>query len=208
MKFYGFANGTFYVSVNGGANFTAAATGLPPDSKFKAVPGREGDIWLAGGEGGLWRSTNSGASFTEVTSVEEADTIGFGMAAPGQSYMALYSSAQVNGVRGIFRSTDAGASWVRINDDQHQYGSTNAAITGDPRVFGRVYISTNGRGIIYGEPSGVSNPDFSLSAKSFKPDDQSRRERNERDHDHAKRRLHGRRGLERERIAERRDREL
>ena len=163
MKFYGVANGTFYVSTNGGANFTAAATGLPTDSKFKAVPGREGDIWLAGAEGGLWRSTNSGASFTRVTSVEEADTIGFGMAAPGQSYMALYSSAQVNGVRGIFRSTDTGATWVRINDDQRQYGSTNAAITGDPRVFGRVYVSTNGRGIIYGEPSGVSNPDFSIS---------------------------------------------
>jgi xyloglucan-specific exo-beta-1,4-glucanase len=163
MKFYGVANGTFYVSTNGGANFTAAATGLPSDSKFKAVPGREGDIWLAGAEGGLWRSTNSGASFTRITSVEEADTIGFGMAAPGQNYMALYSSAQVNGVRGIFRSTDTGATWVRINDDQHQYGSTNAAITGDPRVFGRVYVSTNGRGIIYGEPSGVSNPDFSIS---------------------------------------------
>ena len=163
MKFYGVANGTFYVSTNGGANFTAAATGLPADSKFKAVPGREGDIWLAGAEGGLWRSTNSGSSFIRVTSVEEADTIGFGMAAPGQSYMALYSSAQVNGVRGIFRSTDTGATWVRINDDQHQYGSTSAAITGDPRVFGRVYLSTNGRGIIYGEPSGVSNPDFSIS---------------------------------------------
>ncbi len=163
MKFYGFANGTFYVSVNGGANFTAAATGLPSNSKFKAVPGREGDIWLAGAEGGLWRSTNSGASFTRITNVEEADTIGFGMAAPGQGYMALYSSAQVNGVRGIFRSTDTGATWVRINDDQHQYGSTNEAITGDPRVFGRVYIGANGRGIIYGEPSGVVNPDFALS---------------------------------------------
>ena len=163
MKFYGFANGTFYVSANGGANFTAAATGLPSGAKFKAVPGIEGDIWLAGGEGGLWRSTNSGASFTRVTNVEEADTIGFGMAAPGQSYMALYSSAQVNGVRGIFRSDNTGASWVRINDDQHQYGSTSAAITGDPRVYGRVYISTNGRGIIYGERSGTVNPDFALS---------------------------------------------
>jgi xyloglucan-specific exo-beta-1,4-glucanase len=151
MKFYGFANGTFYVSVNGGANFTAAATGLPSGAKFKAVPGIEGDIWLAGGEGGLWRSTNSGASFTRVTNVEEANTIGFGMAAPGQSYMALYSSAQVNGVRGIFRSDNAGAGWVRINDDQHQYGSTDAAITGDPRVYGRVYIGANGRGIIFGD---------------------------------------------------------
>jgi xyloglucan-specific exo-beta-1,4-glucanase len=65
--------------------------------------------------------------------------------------MALYSSAQVNGVRGIFRSDNAGAGWVRINDDQHQYGSTDAAITGDPRVYGRVYIGANGRGIIFGD---------------------------------------------------------
>jgi xyloglucan-specific exo-beta-1,4-glucanase len=164
MKFYGVANGTFYVSTNGGANFTAAATGLPSSAKFKAVPGREGDIWLAGGEGGLWRSTNSGASFTRVTNVEESNTIGFGRAAPGQSYLALYSSAQVNGIRGIFRSDDTGASWVRINDDRHQYGSTDAAITGDPRVYGRVYLSTNGRGIIYGEPNTAPNPDFSISS--------------------------------------------
>jgi hypothetical protein len=163
-KFYGFVNGTFYVSTNGGAAFVAAATGLPALAQFKAVPGREGDIWLAGGEGGLWRSTNSGTTFTQVASVQEADTIGFGRAAAGQAYMALYSSAQVAGVRGIFRSDDAGATWVRVNDDQHQYGATTAAITGDPRVYGRVYVSTNGRGIIYGEPTGVSNPDFSLAS--------------------------------------------
>jgi hypothetical protein len=161
-KFYGFSNGTFYVSTNGGTSFAAAATGLPGFARIKAVPGREGDIWLAGGEGGLWHSTNSGVSFTRITTVEEADNIGFGMAASGQSYQALYSSAQVGGVRGIFRSDNIGASWIRINDDQHQYGSTGTAITGDPRVFGRVYVSTNGRGIIVGEPSGVANPDFSL----------------------------------------------
>ena len=132
----------------------------------KAVAGREGDVWLAGGtEGGaygIWHSTDSGASFTRLASVQEADTIGFGRAAPGQTYPALYASAQVGGVRGLFRSVDAGASWVRINDDQHQYGSTNAAITGDPRVFGRVYVSTNGRGIIVGE-AGPAGPDFALA---------------------------------------------
>jgi hypothetical protein len=38
---------------------------------------------------------------------------------------------------------------VRLNDDQHQFGSTSTAITGDPRTYGRVYVGTNGRGILY-----------------------------------------------------------
>ena len=164
MKFYGFRNGTFYVSVNGGESFAAtAAAGLPTSAKFKAIPGVEGDIWLAGGRGGLWHSTDSGASFIKLTDIEAADTIGFGMAAPGRNYMALYTSARIGGVYGIYRSDNAGASWVRINDDQHQYGSINEAITGDPRVYGRVYVSTNGRGIIYGDID-TSAFDFSLSA--------------------------------------------
>ncbi|MET9803858.1 xyloglucanase [Streptomyces sp. NPDC006368] len=159
-KFYGFASGVFYVSTDGGVTFTASkATGLPTSGsvRFKAVPGRGGDIWLAGGATGsygLWHSTDSGATFTKVGGVDEADTIGFGKAAPGATYPALYSSAKVGGVRGVFRSTDAGASWVRINDDAHQWGWTGAAITGDPRIYGRVYVSTNGRGIVYGDTTG------------------------------------------------------
>ncbi|WP_117208593.1 WD40/YVTN/BNR-like repeat-containing protein [Allorhizocola rhizosphaerae] len=157
-KFYGFANGTFYVSTNGGQSFTAtAATGLPASGQFKVVPGVEGHIWLAGGttDGvkGMWRSTDSGASFTKLANVEEADTIGFGKAAPGQSYMALYTSAKIGGVRGIYRSDNQGATWVRVNDDQNQWAWTGKTITGDPRVYGRVYIGTNGRGIIYGGPA-------------------------------------------------------
>lgn len=151
-KFYGFKDGIFYVSTNGGASFTAtSASGLPANAQFKAVQGREGHIWLAGYETGIWRSTNSGASFTNLGNVDEADNIGFGKAAPGKNYMALYSSANVNGQRGIYRSIDEGVTWERINDDDHQYAWTGKAITGDPRIYGRVYIATNGRGIIYGD---------------------------------------------------------
>ncbi|RSS50919.1 cellulose binding domain-containing protein [Streptomyces sp. WAC01280] len=155
--FYGFKDGTFYASTDGGATFTARATGLPAkgNARFKAVPGRKGDIWLAGGAPdstyGLWHSTDGGAAFTRVSGVDQADTVGFGKAAPGAAYPALYTSAKIGGVRGIFRSTDAGTTWVRINDDAHQWGWTGGAITGDPRVYGRVYVSTNGRGIIYGD---------------------------------------------------------
>ena len=158
-KFYGFKSGVFYISTDGGKTFSAtAATGLPVNgpSRFKAVAGREGDIWLAGGVDGdvygLWHSTNSGASFVKLANVEEADNIGFGKAATGQTYPALYAAAQVSGVRGLFRSIDAGQTWVRINDDQHQWGRAGeVALTGDPRIFGRVYVGTNGRGILYGD---------------------------------------------------------
>ncbi|GAB2609424.1 xyloglucanase [Streptomyces capparidis] len=151
MKFYGYSGGRFYVSTDGGATFTARAGGLPASgAKFQAVPGRGGDIWLAGTTG-LWHSTDSGATFTKVAAVEEAATIGFGKAATGRTYPALYSSAKVAGKRGIHRSIDGGATWERINDDKHQWGWTGAAITGDPRVYGRVYVSTNGRGIQWGD---------------------------------------------------------
>ncbi|MDX3248061.1 cellulose binding domain-containing protein [Streptomyces sp. ME18-1-4] len=161
--FYGFKSGKFYVSSDGGATFTAsAATGLPSgDSvRFKALPGVKGDVWLAGGASdgayGLWHSTDSGATFTKLSGVEQADTIGFGKAATGASYQTLYTSAKIAGVRGIFRSTDKGATWTRINDDAHQWGWTGGAITGDPRVYGRVYVSTNGRGVVYGDTSDPS----------------------------------------------------
>ncbi|MEV0636706.1 cellulose binding domain-containing protein [Streptomyces sp. NPDC050619] len=163
--FYGFKSGKFYVSTDGGATFTAsAATGLPSgDSvRFKALPGTKGDVWLAGGASdgayGLWHSTDGGATFAKLPGVEQADTIGFGKAAPGASYQTLYTSAKIGGVRGIFRSTDKGATWTRINDDAHQWGWTGAAISGDPRVYGRVYVSTNGRGVVYGDSSDVTGP--------------------------------------------------
>ncbi|WRZ89561.1 cellulose binding domain-containing protein [Streptomyces sp. NBC_01007] len=158
--FYGFKSGKFYVSSDGGATFTASSAGNLPSGdsvRFKALPGTKGDVWLAGGASdgayGLWHSTDGGANFTRLSNVEQADTIGFGKAATGASYQALYTSAKIGGVRGIFRSTDKGATWTRINDDAHQWGWTGAAITGDPRIYGRVYVATNGRGIVYGDSS-------------------------------------------------------
>lgn len=80
--------GKIYVSVNGGASFSISpVAGLPVsgNSDLDAVPGVEGELWFAGGdeeEGpyGLWHSTDSGATFTKLANVEEADSIGFGKA--------------------------------------------------------------------------------------------------------------------------------
>ncbi|WP_217185551.1 sialidase family protein [Streptomyces sp. AC495_CC817] len=163
-KFYAYASGDFYLSTDGGRSFRrTAATGLPTEGnvRFKAVPGHEGDIWLAGGTDkdgtstpyGMWRSADSGATFTRIKTVDQGDAVGFGKAAPGAPYPAVFTSSKIRGVRGIFRSDDAGRTWVRINDDRHQYAWTGGTITGDPRIHGRVYFGTNGRGVVYGDPA-------------------------------------------------------
>lgn len=153
-KFYGLGQGKFWVSTDGGATFTAsAATGLPTTGVVKAMPGHEGDIWIAGGTG-VWHSTDSGATFTQLPNFTAANSIGFGMAASGKTYMALYTTATISGVQGIFRSDDGGTTWVLINDSAHQYAST-CCVTGDPRIYGRVYVGTNGLGIVYGDIAGA-----------------------------------------------------
>jgi xyloglucan-specific exo-beta-1,4-glucanase len=171
--YYGYSAGTFYVSTNGGAGFTAtAATGLPTTGtvSIKAVAGTAGDVWLTGGSStgtsGIWHSTNSGASFTKLSSATAAINLGFGKSAAAGGYPALYAIATVNGVQGIFRSDDTGATWTRINDNAHQWGNIGAAITGDPRIYGRVYVGTNGRGIVYGDQTGLSTGTASASASS------------------------------------------
>ena len=75
--------------------------------------------------------------------------IGLGKAKDKDSYQSLYTNSKINGKYGIYRSDDKGATWIRINDDKHQFGAANSTITGDPRIYGRVYLGTNGRGIIY-----------------------------------------------------------
>ncbi|OKI64803.1 RICIN domain-containing protein [Streptomyces sp. MJM1172] len=152
--FYSLAGGTLYASTDGGATFAARATSLP-SGRLTAVPGIAGDLWISGGAKGLLHSTDGGRTFTPLSTAQSASALGFGKAAPGANYQALYLIGTVKDVTGVFRSTDKGATWLRINDDAHQWGGIGSLgiITGDPDTYGRVYIGTNGRGLQYGDPS-------------------------------------------------------
>jgi len=161
-KFYGFGAGKFWTSTDGGESFAAsAAAGLPTNGRLKAVFGKEGEVWLTGGAQisggatectvcGLWRSTDAGATFSKFDSVSKAEAIGFGMAKPGGASPAVYLSGVVAGVHAIYRSDDVGATWSIISDAKHQF-ATIQTITGDPRLYGRVYLGTNGLGVVYGD---------------------------------------------------------
>jgi len=156
-KFYALRGDGLLRSVDGGASFAptvarlASAKGSPA---VRAAPGREGDLWVALYDGGLARSTDSGNSFANLKNVGYAAAVGFGKAAPGAAYPTVYIWGEVGGVRGVFRSTDTGASWLRVNDERHQYGGPGDAqfVVGDMNTFGVVYMSTAGRGIVYGRP--------------------------------------------------------
>ncbi|NML52287.1 carbohydrate-binding protein [Streptomyces sp. R302] len=152
--FYSLSGGTLHASTDGGATFTARSTNLPA-GRLTAVPGVAGDLWIAGHDKGLLHSTDGGRTFTTLSTVKSASALGFGKAAPGASYQALYLIGTVKDVTGVFRSTDKGATWLRVNDDAHQWGSIGGVgvITGDPDTYGRVYVGTNGRGLQYGDPS-------------------------------------------------------
>ncbi len=154
-KFYAYQNGTMMVSTDGGATFYAKAT-LPSGGSnlIRTAPGLEGHVWVALYGGGLARSTDSGTTFSMVSNVSHAGAVGFGKAAPNASYPTMYLWGTVGGVLGIHRSADAGATWVRVNDDAHEYGGPGNAqtVTGDMNTYGIVYMSTAGRGIVYGKP--------------------------------------------------------
>ena len=166
---FNLSTGALYLSTNGGQQFTQQPLiggGVSPTNLFVS-PAAQGDLWLTS-YNGLFHSVNGGATFTTVlNSSNEVFGLGFGAAATGQTYPALYligtltsdttCASQNTTTLGfttatecLYRSTDGGNTFIRINDYNHQYGNPNI-IVGDPRVFGRFYLGTPGRGIIEGD---------------------------------------------------------
>lgn len=119
--------------------------------RLYATPGREGELWLAAFHGLYLKRAGKGQGFVRMPGVSEIQAFGFGRAAPGAKTPALYLVGTVSGQYGLFRSTDGATRWQRINDDAHQWGLI-LHISGDPKVFGRVYVGTHGRGVLYGDP--------------------------------------------------------
>ena len=109
-----------------------AATGLPAEGnvRFKAVPGRR-RRHLARRRQDRRRCTGCGAPPTAAPrspgwpAWTRPTTSASARPAPRPARTRRCSPApRSRGVRGIFRSDDAGRRWIRINDDRHQYAWT------------------------------------------------------------------------------------
>lgn len=160
--------GKVYVSTDGGHTFTlsqsSVALGLAPNyflnTSLVVNPNVEGDLWLADGEA-VYRSVDSGATWTKLSQfasikgsnlwpdVLGATAVALGKAAPGATYSAaVYVVGVMNGKWGVYRSDDGGVAWTRFNDDAHQFGGMGL-MAADQNVYGRIYASGNGRGLLY-----------------------------------------------------------
>ncbi|MBO9729776.1 MAG: T9SS type A sorting domain-containing protein [Chitinophaga sp.] len=157
---YNPSSGQLLRSSNKGVSFSVAGTPGASTANYpweaaqiRTAPGFEGHVWVPLGHNGLKYSTNYGAAYTTIANVSYCKTIGIGKAVTGATYPTVFIWGTVSGVTGLFRSTDQGATWTRVNDDAHQFAGAPLLI-GDMNVAGRVYMSAGGgRGVIYWEPA-------------------------------------------------------
>ncbi|MCC4617771.1 cellulase [Xanthomonas campestris pv. asclepiadis] len=150
------ASGRLYESRDGAVNFrdTGAQVGSPVRDErarpqLRPDPWRAGVVYLASPTLGVMRW--QGGRLQTLSKPDQARSLGIGKALRDGAPPALYLAGRVDGVDGVFRSDDEGAHWLRINDDAHRFGKPYS-VTGDPRIPGRVYFATGGRGIFYGDP--------------------------------------------------------
>lgn len=161
-RFYAYAtsSGAFYASTDSGKTFAQAGTTTSGGSVLiRAAMGRTKDVWVALGSNGLRRTTDGGSSFSSLSSVSSCAAVGFGVAKAGHSYPAVYIWGTVDGTEGLYRSDDTGTSWIRINDDDHEFGGLGNGqfVSGDAKTYGRVYLSSAGLGVPYGEPASTTD---------------------------------------------------
>ncbi|MCL6458050.1 MAG: fibronectin type III domain-containing protein, partial [Gorillibacterium sp.] len=158
QKFYLYNGGKLYRSIDGALNWSLANGSLPNNGEnhnLYAAPGIEGEVWVSLDDSGLYRSSNSGTTFSKLAQVDRAFLFAFGKSAPGLTNPAVYVYGTVNGVDGIFRSDDMGTTWVKISIADTIPGNDPNIMGADRQVYGRVYVGTNGSGILYGQPTGT-----------------------------------------------------
>ncbi|MBP5580184.1 MAG: dockerin type I repeat-containing protein, partial [Ruminococcus sp.] len=120
-----------------------------------------------GANQGVYIISDKGKTVEHLENVKYAKCIGYG--APEKAgtvnTLYIYGQPEEDDKEGIYRSTDAGKTWVCINTD-HLYGGTGNGnyLVGDMDEFGKVYMSTVGCGIVYGQIAG-SKPSTPTTTK-------------------------------------------
>ena len=156
------ADGVFK-STDGGATWSKVFNGQISDwsyynSEIEAVPGEAGNLFFTGGPQTaathpawepFYQSTDGGATWTAIPNVLEVSTFGFGAPATPGGYPSIYIVGYVNSVYGIWQSNDDAKSWTQIGNYPEGSLDTIKTISGDPNIYGQVYVGFSGSGYAY-----------------------------------------------------------
>lgn len=162
-KFYYYDGWTFYYSNDGGANWQKGASGKLPQWIVRPAivsnPTQTGDVWMSFARNyedvngnKLYRSTDSGKTFSPISTVDSCEFITFGKGASEQKPY-IYIFGRVGGAKKdtMYKSVDMGKTWIAISDPKTLLFPGLTYLEGDMRSPNIVYAALSGRGIMVGE---------------------------------------------------------
>jgi hypothetical protein len=156
-------------STNGGTSWTVLEPdGALSDFTITGIAARGATLVAAadgtqfGTTGGIYRSTNTGGSFTRISGATGSG-LPLGNAsdlATNPNSNAILYTALITGSRGIFRSTNTGATWTRVSDDAIDTALATArrariAVGNSNEVWVGVVGSTGRLAQVYRSPNGI-----------------------------------------------------
>lgn len=171
--FYGFGEaGQTYLSTDSGMTYHQKPNALPKadfglidcanKTEVRGAAGESGVFYMALGTEGLWKYCYDAAADTVLCTrlTAEGDTClraGLGLGHPGGDYVtepkAIYLCGRIAGEYGFYRTCDEGKTYTRLNRADQMYGDINS-IDGDKHIFGRFFLATGSRGVLYADEIG------------------------------------------------------
>lgn len=174
-------------TTDGGNTWTALTdlagsniSGLAPRGSVIVAASDNDDNGASCAGTGIFRSTDTGANFTQVTNGISGGLVDALASDPSDNavlYASIVSAPNCGGTSGIYKSIDTGASWSKISDAAIDAtlvdaGGTHVEISvgNNDNVF--VGIATGGRlaGVFYSDNGGSSFTSMELPG-TFEPDD-------------------------------------
>lgn len=143
---------------------TTSSLQIPGDTYFRifASPGvtTAGDLWyysssssanLDDAASGLYHATN-GTTFTKINAFQRIVAAGAGLKDPSSSTpYTLYVYGKRLGEWGVWRSSDAGLTWIKVSSPFYGMGNEITYLEGSMQVFGDYFVATNGSSVYYGQ---------------------------------------------------------
>ena len=101
-------------------------------------------VLLGTSTGGIWRSTDGGASFVPVSDNQadlEVGYLAFSKSTPSIAYAGMGDTILGYLGSGVLKSTDEGASWVRVSNNSLPSPGSIARLEVDPANPNRLYVA-------------------------------------------------------------------